>query len=57
MPVVTKLFPANQSTTLRTTFPMSFVKQFGLKAGSKVEWQLVARDNRMVIEVTPASHT
>lgn len=41
------------SNSLRTTIPMWIVEQFGLSAGSKVEWSLVIKDGEMSISVTP----
>lgn len=42
------------SNSLRTTIPMWIVQQFGLSAGSKVEWLLSAETGKMTIHVTPA---
>ena len=42
------------SRSLRTTVPMWIVEQFGLSAGSKLEWYLCALDGKMTIRVTPS---
>jgi bifunctional DNA-binding transcriptional regulator/antitoxin component of YhaV-PrlF toxin-antitoxin module len=39
--------------SLRTTVPMSIVKHFKLKAGSKLDWDFEARDNELIIVVRP----
>tara|TARA_R110000744_G_scaffold329155_1_gene434658 strand:+ start:367 stop:549 length:183 start_codon:yes stop_codon:yes gene_type:complete len=41
------------SNSLRTTVPMWIVEQFGLSAGSKLEWKLSAENGQMSIHVTP----
>lgn len=48
----TALVPTG-SGSLRTTVPKWIVKQFNLKAGEKLEWGLIVKDNKMVIEVSP----
>ena len=42
------------SNCLRTTVPMWIVEQFGLSAGSKLEWRLKAENGSMQIQVAPA---
>ena len=42
------------SNSLRTTVPMWIVHQFGLTAGSKLEWSLSAQNDTMTIHVTPS---
>ena len=37
--------------SLRTTIPMFIVKQWGLKAGDKLDWSLEARKNEIAIVV------
>ena len=37
--------------SLRTTIPMFIVKQWGLKAGDKLDWSLEARKNEITIVV------
>jgi len=39
--------------SLRTTIPMSIVKQFGLKEGDEINWDLKVENNKLVIEVEP----
>jgi len=41
------------SNSLRTTIPMWIVEQFGLLAGSKIEWSLEVKDGEMTISVCP----
>lgn len=51
---ITKLTVAKtQSTSLRTTVPMSIVRQFDLKPGDKIGWKLEVRNNEMIITVKP----
>jgi antitoxin component of MazEF toxin-antitoxin module len=39
--------------SLRSTVPMSVVKQFGLKAGDKLDWHLEVKNNEIIIVVKP----
>tara|TARA_R100001163_G_C5061016_1_gene197899 strand:- start:54 stop:233 length:180 start_codon:yes stop_codon:yes gene_type:complete len=41
------------SNSLRTTIPMWIVQQFGLSAGSKIEWALEVKNGEMSISVIP----
>jgi len=41
------------SNSLRTTIPKWIVEQFGLSAGSKIEWSLEVRNGEMTISVSP----
>ena len=41
------------SDSLRTTVPSGIVKQFGLKEKNRLEWEITAKDNKLVIIVTP----
>tara|TARA_R110000751_G_scaffold5554_1_gene25229 strand:+ start:3993 stop:4172 length:180 start_codon:yes stop_codon:yes gene_type:complete len=41
------------SNSLRTTIPMWIVEQFGLSAGSKIEWSLEVKNGEMSISVCP----
>ncbi|TET90504.1 MAG: AbrB/MazE/SpoVT family DNA-binding domain-containing protein [Methanomassiliicoccales archaeon] len=51
---VTVLTPASsKSRSLRTTLPMSIVKQFKLKQGDRLSWKLQARGDEIVIVVKP----
>jgi len=50
--VLTKATP--KSDSLRTTVPMSIVRQFGLKDGDRLKWELQVKDNKLVIMVEPS---
>jgi bifunctional DNA-binding transcriptional regulator/antitoxin component of YhaV-PrlF toxin-antitoxin module len=51
---ITKLTLAKtESTSLRTTVPMSIVRQFRLGNGDKLDWTLDIKDGKMIIVVTP----
>jgi bifunctional DNA-binding transcriptional regulator/antitoxin component of YhaV-PrlF toxin-antitoxin module len=39
--------------SLRTTVPMSIVKNFKLKAGDKLDWNFDVKDGKMIIVVQP----
>jgi antitoxin component of MazEF toxin-antitoxin module len=39
--------------SLRTTVPMSIVKQFNLKTGDKLDWSFNVKNGEMIIIVTP----
>ena len=39
--------------SLRTTVPMSIIKNFDLKASDKIDWSFNVKDGKMVIIVTP----
>ncbi len=49
--VLTKATSKSQS--LRTTIPMGIVKQLNLEEGEKLNWELVPKDNKLAIVVTP----
>ena len=49
----TSLVLANRSDSLRTTIPASIVRQFGLHAGDKIEWELRAEGSSLKIIITP----
>ena len=49
----TNLVLANRSDSLRTTIPASIVRQFGLKAGDQITWDLKAEGSTMKILITP----
>ena len=51
----TKVVPANMATSLRSTIPRAIAKQFGLKAGSVLEWHMTVKDNELVVYVRPES--
>lgn len=39
--------------SLRTTVPISILKQFKLEAGDKLDWGLEAKNNELIIVVKP----
>lgn len=39
--------------SLRTTVPMSIIKQFGLKAGDKLDWTFEVKDGNLILVVKP----
>lgn len=49
--VLTKATP--KSDSLRTTVPMSIVRQFGLTEGDRLKWELQAKGNQLLILVKP----
>ena len=53
----TNLVLANRSDSLRTTIPASIVRQFGLHAGDKIEWELRVEGSSLKIIVTPTKKT
>ena len=50
---VTKLVTANISKSLRSTVPAYIVRQFKLKEGDRIKWELKVVDGEMAIFVTP----
>jgi hypothetical protein len=44
---------ASKSQSLRTTVPMSIVKQFGLTDEDKLDWILKAEGGQLIIQVHP----
>ncbi len=44
---------ASNSTSLRTTVPMSIVKQFGLTEKDKLDWILKAEGGELIIIIKP----
>ena len=51
---ITKLTLAKtESTSLRTTVPISIVRQFKLSEHDKLDWTLEVKDGKMIIVVTP----
>ena len=50
---VTKLVTANVSKSLRSTVPAYIVRQFELKEGDRIKWELKVVDGEMAIFVTP----
>jgi bifunctional DNA-binding transcriptional regulator/antitoxin component of YhaV-PrlF toxin-antitoxin module len=43
----------SKRASLRSTVPMGIVKQFGLKAGDKLDWHLDVKNNEIIIVVKP----
>jgi antitoxin component of MazEF toxin-antitoxin module len=43
----------NKGESLRTTVPMSVVKQFGLTEDDKLDWQIKAEGGELVIVIKP----
>jgi antitoxin component of MazEF toxin-antitoxin module len=43
----------SKKESLRTTVPMSIVKQFNLQAGDKLDWIFDVKNGEMVILVRP----
>jgi len=43
----------SKSKSLRTTVPISIVKQFNLSAGDKLSWEIKAKNGELVIVVKP----
>jgi antitoxin component of MazEF toxin-antitoxin module len=51
---ITKLTLAKtKSESLRTTIPMSIVRQFNLKAGDRIGWKFEVKNGELVIVVRP----
>jgi len=46
-----------KSISLRTTVPMSIVKQFNLEAGDKLSWKLKVEEGELVITVKPVKNS
>lgn len=42
---------SGEGKSLRTTVPMSIVKQFELNEGDELEWVMRVRNNKLVIEI------
>ncbi len=45
----------SKSESLRTTVPSGIARQFKLKEGDKLEWEIEPRNKKLVIVVTPIS--
>ncbi len=45
----------SKSESLRTTVPAGIARQFKLKEGDKLEWEIEPRNKKLVIVVTPIS--
>lgn len=44
---------SNKGDSLRTTVPMSIVRQFGLEEGSKIQWEFRSNGKEIEIIVSP----
>ena len=49
----TNLVLANKSESLRTTVPAHIARQFKLKAGDRLAWEMVVEDGGLKIVVSP----
>jgi hypothetical protein len=52
--ITTLALNSPKRASLRTTIPMFIVKQWGLRAGDKLDWSLEARRDEIVILVKKA---
>jgi len=51
---ITILSKANsKSESLRTTIPMSITRQFSLKEGDHLRWEIQAKESKLFVVVTP----
>jgi bifunctional DNA-binding transcriptional regulator/antitoxin component of YhaV-PrlF toxin-antitoxin module len=44
----------SESKSLRTTIPAGIARQFNIKEGSEIGWDIRARENQLEIVVVPA---
>ena len=44
---------STKGDSLRTTVPSGIVKQFKLEDKGELEWEIISRANKLVIQVTP----
>lgn len=51
--VTTLTLATTGKESLRTTVPMSIIKQFKLKAGDKLDWNFEVKDSQLVLIVRP----
>lgn len=51
--ITTLSLAASKKASLRTTVPMSVIKQFGLKQRDKLEWTFEVKGGKIIIEVRP----
>jgi hypothetical protein len=49
--IITKANSTSQS--LRTTIPMSIVRQFKLKESDHLRWEIQAKESKLIIVVSP----
>jgi bifunctional DNA-binding transcriptional regulator/antitoxin component of YhaV-PrlF toxin-antitoxin module len=45
----------SKSESLRATIPAGIVRQFELKEGDQLEWNIESRKNKLIIVVIPVS--
>lgn len=51
---ITVLTKANtRSNSLRTTIPISIIRQFGLKEGDHLRWEIRAKESQLLVEISP----
>jgi hypothetical protein len=43
----------SKSDSLRTTVPKGIVRQFGLKEGDRLNWEIIAKGNKLAVVITP----
>ncbi len=43
----------SRSNSLRTTIPVSIVRQFGFKEGDRLIWKIEADNNQLIIKIKP----
>jgi antitoxin component of MazEF toxin-antitoxin module len=51
--VTTLTKASNRGDSLRTTIPMSIVRQFDLKEGDKIQWEFRSNGKKIEIIVSP----
>jgi bifunctional DNA-binding transcriptional regulator/antitoxin component of YhaV-PrlF toxin-antitoxin module len=49
---ITILTKANSSQSLRTTIPMSITRQFKLKEGDHLRWEIQAEESKLFVVVS-----
>jgi bifunctional DNA-binding transcriptional regulator/antitoxin component of YhaV-PrlF toxin-antitoxin module len=51
---ITVLTKANsRSQSLRTTIPMSITRQFNLKEGDHLRWEIQAKESKLFVVINP----
>jgi len=43
----------SKSASLRTTVPMGITRQFNLKVGDRLQWEIIAKGNKLAIIIAP----
>jgi len=51
--ITTLTIAATKKASLRTTVPMSIVKQFDLHAGDKLDWSFEVNDGKLALIINP----